>query len=88
MPNLSMFYGIIISMYDEHDSKHHIPHIHAKYGEFSATLDLEGSIIAGEIPNKQLSLLKAWILLHQEELSADWILLQNGQAPYKIKPLD
>ena len=88
MPNLSMFYGIIIMMYDEHNSRHHQPHIHTKYGEFTATFTLDGNILAGDFPDKQRLLVSAWIAIHENELLANWTLLQNGQAPYKIKPLE
>lgn len=33
MPTISMFYGIIIYMYNEKGGKHNMPHIHAEYGE-------------------------------------------------------
>ena len=31
MPTISMFYGIIISMFFEINEKHHFPHIHIRY---------------------------------------------------------
>ncbi len=31
MPTISMFYGIIISMFLEIQEKHHLPHIHIRY---------------------------------------------------------
>ncbi|WP_424220570.1 DUF4160 domain-containing protein [Azovibrio sp.] len=31
MPAISMFYGIIISLYFYDDERHSLPHIHAKY---------------------------------------------------------
>ncbi|MBN1576482.1 MAG: DUF4160 domain-containing protein [Chitinispirillaceae bacterium] len=33
MPTISMFYGIIIFLYFFDNQKHHLPHIHAEYGE-------------------------------------------------------
>ena len=30
MPILSMFYGIVVSMYFFDDKQHHVPHIHAE----------------------------------------------------------
>lgn len=49
MPIISMFYGIIIRMYLL-DSKHHnMPHIHAKYGEFEASIGIEeADVLAGK----------------------------------------
>ena len=31
MPTISMFYGIVISLYFYDDEQHKLPHIHAKY---------------------------------------------------------
>ncbi len=38
MPVISMFYGIIISLYFLDNKRHHLPHIHAKYAEFEASV--------------------------------------------------
>jgi hypothetical protein len=32
-------------------------------------------------------LVSAWIILHKDELLADWTLAQNGELPYNIEPL-
>ena len=40
MPTISMFYGIIISMYWEKVGQHHSPHFHARYGEDKAEFTL------------------------------------------------
>jgi hypothetical protein len=71
------------------DGKHHnLPHIHAKYSEFEASISIsEGDILSGELPRKQLRLVQAWIELHRDELMADWELAANGETPYKIDPL-
>jgi hypothetical protein len=37
MPEISRFFGIIISMYYE---DHNPPHFHAMYGEFKATIKI------------------------------------------------
>ena len=87
MPTISMFYGIIISMYWERGGQHHSPHFHARYGEDHAEVDFDGQIIAGSLPNKQASIVKAWALIHQEELRADWELAMQDEALYKIEPL-
>jgi hypothetical protein len=88
MPLISMFYGIIIRMYLIDNQHHNLPHIHAKYAEFEASISIQsGEILAGELPRKQLRLVQAWIELHQDELMADWELAASGELPYKIKPL-
>lgn len=83
-----MFYGIIIRMYML-DSKHHdLAHIHARYGEFEASIGIEeGEVLAGELPRKQLRLVQAWIELRRDELMAGWELAASGENPCKIAPL-
>lgn len=71
------------------DNKHHnLPHIHAKYAEYEASINVfDGEVLAGEIPRKQLRLVQAWIELHRDELLADWEISISGDSPYKIEPL-
>lgn len=67
---------------------HNVPHIHAKYAEFEASISIEdGEILAGELPRKQLRLVQAWIELRRDELKADWEIAISGEKPYKIDPL-
>ena len=87
MPVLSMFYGIIISMYFEKDGKHSEPHFHAKYGEYKAEEDFNGQIIAGKLPVKQAAYVKAWAYIHQEELRVNWELAMQNEKPFRIEPL-
>jgi len=88
MPVISMFYGILIRLFLTDNKQHNCPHIHAKYAEFEASIGIvDGEIIAGEIPKRQLRLVQAWIELHRDELMADWELAVSGENPYKIDPL-
>lgn len=87
MPVLSMFYGIIVSMYFEKDGKHSEPHFHAKYGEYKAEVDFNGQIIAGKLPVKQAAYVKAWAYIHQEELRVNWELAVQNEKPFRIEPL-
>ena len=84
MPTISMFYGIIIRMYYV---DHNPPHLHAYYNNEMARFNLEGEIIEGELPKKQIKLIQAWIELHRQELEADWELSKNCEKPFKISPL-
>ena len=88
MPTLSMFFGIIVKMYNEKGSKHNIPHIHAEYQNYDIVMDLDGNVIEGNFPKSKLKLLIAWIEIHKEELHADWKLLTNGDNYFKINPLN
>ncbi len=88
MPIISMFYGIIIRLYLLDNKHHNLPHIHARYNEFEASISIDdGEVLAGELPRKQLRLVQAWIELHKDELNADWALAISGEEPYKINPL-
>ena len=49
MPIISMFYGIIIRMYTEPGNKHHLPHIHAEYGEEKIEVSFDGEVLAGKM---------------------------------------
>jgi len=40
MPIISMFYGIIIRMYLLDNKHHNLPHIHAKYADFEASIGI------------------------------------------------
>lgn len=48
MPIISMFYGIINRMFLIDNKQHNLPHIHAKYAEFEASVSIgEGEFLAG-----------------------------------------
>ena len=88
MPAISMFYGIIISLYFYDDERHKLPHIHAKFQGLDASFSiLDGSILAGEIPLAKVRLVQAWVEIHRESLLANWELAANGQTPFVIEPL-
>ncbi len=88
MPVVSMFYGIIVSLYFMDNKQHHTPHIHAKYQEYEAVVSIpDGEVLEGQLPAAKLRLLLAWIEIHKDELTADWLLAVEGQQPYKIDPL-
>jgi len=56
MPIISMFYGIIIRIYFIENNKHDVPHFHARYAEYEASINIsDGNILAGELPKKTAS---------------------------------
>jgi len=88
MATLSMFYGIIISMFFRDNRKHKLPHIHASYQDDSAIFSIiDGEIIGGYMKKPQIRLIQAWITLHADELLANWELAVDGKNIYKIEPL-
>jgi hypothetical protein len=88
MPVISMFYGIIVSMYFFDTGRHKRPHIHVKYQGEEAVLSIpEGEVLDGQIPAGKLRLAQAWIEIHREDLMADWQLASTGNPVFKIEPL-
>jgi len=88
MPELSRFFGIIIRMFAEPSERNHTPHFHAYYQEHSAVFSISPvEIISGGLPQRQQRLVEAWAEIHQDELLADWRLLEEGRRPAPIEPL-
>jgi len=85
MPEISLFYGIRITM---NWSEHNPPHFHVEYAEYRATiLILEGVIDRGYLPNRQLKLVLAWCEIHKDELMNNWELSKDNEPLKKINPL-
>jgi len=75
-------------MYAEAGERHNIPHIHARYGDYRATLAIAtGDVLAGSLPKSQLRLVQAWVELRRAQLEDDWQLLITGRSPVKVLPL-
>ncbi len=75
MAVISMFYGIIVSMYFFDRQRHHAPHIRIKYQEQEAVLSIpEGELLEGKLKANRMKLVQAWIEIHRDELMADWEL--------------
>ena len=88
MAVISMFYGIIVSLYYMDRDKHKQPHLHAQYQEQEAILAIpDGKLLAGHLPTNKMKLVQAWMEIHRDELLADWKLAAQGQAIFKIEPL-
>lgn len=86
MPEISLFFGIRISIFFK---DHNPPHIHAQYGDNEAILDIQkASVIKGMLPSRQLKLVLAWIVIYQDELMQNWELAKSGCEPKRIPPLE
>lgn len=86
MPCISMFYGIMVYMYNS-GKEHNPPHFHVKYnGEFSV-FDLAGNLLEGNLPQSKQKLVSAWAEIHKEELLANWDLCMSRDNLFKINPL-
>lgn len=86
MPEISRFFGIIITMYY---GNHQPPHFHVRYGNSKAQVTIEAiSILNGILPPRVFGLVAEWALSHQDELRENWELVQNETPPNKIDPLE
>lgn len=88
MPTISLFYGIKVYLYWRDAGRHHKPHIHVKYAEHEASVDIKtGEILGGYFPPKKLKLVQAWLEIHQEDVMNNWKLAFAGKPVHKIEPL-
>lgn len=88
MAIISMFYGLIISMYYLDQKQHNLPHIHVRYQDEEAVFSIpEANLLEGTLKANKMRLVQAWIEIHQEDLMADWILASQGEPVFKIDPL-
>ncbi len=88
MAIVSMFYGIIVSLYFFDNRRHKKPHIHIQYQEQEAVISIpDGKVLDGDIKPNKLKLVEAWIEIHRDEIMADWQLASNGNEIFKIDPL-
>ena len=86
MPELTRFFGIIISMYY---NDHSPPHFYAKYVDMQVSIRIEdGLVIDGSLGARALRLVEEWRILHKAELLDDWSLAQARQPLVKIEPLE
>lgn len=87
MPELSRFYGIIISMYFDDTKQHYKPHIHAFYGEYEAAIAIDGEVLAGSIPARQLKIINGWLAIYEERVYDAWNKAVRNEHFDKINPL-
>ncbi|OUQ19063.1 hypothetical protein B5E84_07185 [Lachnoclostridium sp. An14] len=88
MPEISLFYGIRVIMYYDDHNPHNPPHFHAEYNGNRVIVEIEGArVIKGAFPSRQLKLILAWCVLHQDELMQNWELSKDGKPLNRINPL-
>ena len=86
MPEISRFFGIVITM---PPNDHLPPHFHAAYGGAFATIAIEsGGLIRGELPPRILGLISEWTSLHRMALRTNWDLVRAGHPVRRIAPLE
>lgn len=85
MPEISLFYGIRITMYWDDPNP---PHFHASFGNYKAVFSIEdGIMIKGFLPRRQLKFVLAWAEIHSDELMQNWELAKDNKPLNRINPL-
>ena len=85
MPTLSVFYGIVVTMYfDDHGP----PHIHVRYGGEKAVVAIaDGGILKGHLAPRAARLISEWVALRRAELERNWELAHTGLDLVAVEPL-
>ncbi len=83
MPEITRFYGIIISMY--YKPKEHEPaHIHVEYSEFEGIFNIRThEMTQGNLPKRVIGMVSEWLEEHQADLELMW----KYQSIRKLPPL-
>jgi len=85
MPEISRFFGIVVSM---HYGDHPPAHVHVRYGEHRATVSIETlEIVVGDLPRRVRLLVVEWALAHRPELRDNWNRAQSLRPLRAIEPL-
>ena len=87
MPELCRFYNIVIKMIYNDTVQHNKPHFHVYYAEHEASVGIDGELLAGSLPVKQLRMVQAWAAIHENELYAAWNNAVKNTPFGKIEPL-
>ena len=69
MPELSRFEGMTIYMLFRDNKEHNKPHVHVYYGEYKAAIGIDGELLAGKLPARQLKMVKVQNKRRQNNIS-------------------
>ena len=70
--------------YDDHNP----PHFHAEYAGYRCLINIiDGCVLQGSLPARQLKLVLAWNELHSDELMQNWELAKSAVPLTHIEPL-
>ena len=85
MPEISRFFGVVITMYYD---DHLPPHFHARYSGFRAVVAIEHPrLLSGKLPPRVMGFVVEWVSRHHAELLEDWNLARRRVPLNPIEPL-
>jgi hypothetical protein len=70
MPELANVGGVSVRLY--YREEHQLPHVACIYGDYAINMDQNGQVLAGELPPRQLRVVREWVGEHQSEILAQW----------------
>jgi hypothetical protein len=85
MPEISRFFGMVVTMYYDD----HVPaHFHVRYGKQKAIISIETlGCMRGDLPPGALGLVVSWAAQHREELLDNWERARKRIPLEPIEPL-
>lgn len=86
MPEVSRFFGILITMYyDDHAP----PHFHVRYADQRALVAIETLVLLrGRLAPRVFGMVVEWAALHQAELLENWERARQRVPLDRIDPLE
>ena len=86
MPEISRFFGIVITMYYK---DHPPPHFHVRYSGQKAVVTIESlTLLQGNLSPRVFGMVIEWASLHRDELMANWTLAREQRPLKRIEPLE
>ena len=86
MPEISRFFGIVITIYYK---EHGLPHFHAKYTGQTGVFSIQDlQLIEGHLPKRVIALVLEWAFEHRDELMQNWELAKSMKPLRGIQPLE
>ena len=77
--------SIIVNMRYFDTKQHHKPHVHVVYNGHEAVVAVDGELLAGELPPRQMRIVDGWLAKREERVYAAWNLAVQGRQFEKIE---
>ena len=78
---------MVIYMLFKDTQQHNKPHVHVYYGEYEASVGIDGELLAGSLPLKQLKIVVGWLAHNEDAAYAAWNIAVQGLHFDKIEPM-
>ena len=86
MPEISRFFGVIITLYY---GDHSPPHFHVRYGDQKALIAIDTlTLFRGHLSPRVFGMVIEWAIAHQAELRENWERAQRQEPLERIEPLE